>query len=131
MTLETRAARDRLAAFLDAHRSVDDAMISLVGLGPDGSTVELRRSDLQLVLAALDQQPAAILVSDAVLSDAEYEDLKRRFLAAQDRPPRVLCRRCMQEIEFIDPRDGLPGIWRHVEMPTGCTIEPERDGSER
>lgn len=27
------------------------------------------------------------------------------------------CATCGKLIEFIDPRDGMPGVWRHVQMP--------------
>ncbi len=27
------------------------------------------------------------------------------------------CATCGKPIEFIDPRDGMPGVWRHVQMP--------------
>ncbi len=30
---------------------------------------------------------------------------------------RGTCAACGNEIEFIDPRDGMPGVWRHVQMP--------------
>ena len=28
-----------------------------------------------------------------------------------------VCLKCEQPIEFIDPQDGNPGVWRHVNMP--------------
>jgi len=31
---------------------------------------------------------------------------------------RATCAACGKDIEFIDPNDALPGIWRHVRMPS-------------
>lgn len=89
MNEETRAARDRIQAFLDAHGSVDDAMISLVGLGPDGSTVELRRSDLRLVLAALDQQPMAFVTAPADITDEQLAAFRETWDEARLGPVEI------------------------------------------
>jgi hypothetical protein len=100
VTPETRAARDRIAAYRAAwiarrakftglpHNTYDVIAI-------DGVRTELRDDDLATVLAALDAldaQPDAIIVTDAVLTEQQAEDLKRRFLAAQHdgTPVRVL-----------------------------------------
>lgn len=33
------------------------------------------------------------------------------------------CATCGNEIEFIDPADALPGVWRHVKMPADHTAQ--------
>jgi hypothetical protein len=91
VTPETRAARDRIAQFLDVRAACggehsDRVAERFTHDGPTDATITV--TDLRLVLAALDQQPDAILISDAVLDQEQVEELRRRFLAAQhDRTP--------------------------------------------
>lgn len=96
MTPETRAARDRIAAYLDARAPWAraegiDLPDSIAYLSPPFD-VQLGETDLRLLLDALDQQPDHIIISDAELTKEQVENLKRRFLAAQDghRPARIL-----------------------------------------
>jgi hypothetical protein len=89
---DIRAARDRIAAYLDAFAALPDerkdpgvpSRITALAVPEDPRACwELNTHDLRLVLAALDAQPAAIIQCDHVMTDQEFEDLKRRFLAAQ------------------------------------------------
>lgn len=63
MTPETRAARDRLAAYTDAlsdHRLPYDPKPAVLAVTwQDGKPVKLMRADLRLVLAALDRHERA------------------------------------------------------------------------
>lgn len=92
MTPETRAARDRIAAFLAAFAALPDARkdpgvpgrITAIA-DPENALAcwELNAHDMQAVLAALDQQPDGFITCDHLLTEEAAEDLKRRFLAAQ------------------------------------------------
>jgi hypothetical protein len=93
MNPETRAARDRIEAYLKQRGPDRDNVISTAG--PRSiryAKPRLRADDLHTVLAALDAQPAFITVTNATLTGEQAEDLKRRFLAAQHdgTPIRVL-----------------------------------------
>jgi hypothetical protein len=112
VTPETRAARDRIAAQLDRMTQRFD----------ESDAVTVDKADLRLVLAALDQQPDAILISDAVLDQEQVEELRRRFLAAQhdetpiralDEPERAACADCARPIQYID-HPGWPTGWMHI-----------------
>lgn len=137
MTPEVRAARDRIAAFADRAAWPDakplseaDAVAVISG-HPDAP--RLYKSDLRLVLAALDQHEAHLetVRQDIrqVAAEAGFaprtEPVEITYTPAKPFVPqngdRTLCGACAELIEFIDPHDGHPGIWRHVEMPTDCT----------
>jgi len=93
MTPETRAARDRIAAYLDARTHILGDRDQIAEAKNGGSPwARLTVTDLRTVLAALDTKPAAIIQCDHVLTEQEADDLKRRFLAAQHdgTPIRVL-----------------------------------------
>ena len=108
MTPETRAARDRIEAFMTAFGNLpaerkDPGVPSRIAFIPSTENrlagYELSLIDLARVLAALDAQPAAIIQCDHQLTEEQAEDLKRRFLAAQ--------------------HDGTPARWLDVDNREG------------
>lgn len=123
MNPETRAARDRIAAYLKQRGPDRDNVISTAG--PRSiryAKPRLRADDLHTVLAALDAQPAFVAVTDAVLTEEQAEDLKRRIrLAAQHdgtpsvlgEPQRVPCADCGNLIQYID-HPGWSTGWMHI-----------------
>lgn len=99
----------------------DPDVLAAVIVHPDGWASF--RTDLDTVLAALDQQPDGIITCEHILTEQAAEDLKQRFLAAQhdgvirilDEPERAACAVCGRPIQYIDhPGPGWPTGWLHI-----------------
>lgn len=94
MTPETRAARDRLAAFLDtweriAGEPAADTLMTLTALEPPTGRVALTRSDLRAVLAALDQQPTGIIAAPPDVTDEQLAAFREAWDEARYGPVRI------------------------------------------
>lgn len=63
MNEETRAAHDRIRAFLACLSFAGDTIVTLTALAPPGEPIPLKASDLRLLLAALDQRPVMHAIS--------------------------------------------------------------------
>lgn len=126
VTPETRAARDRIAAYLDARapwatREGIDFLPDGIAYLSDPFDVQLNEGDLRTVLAAL--EPAGVVVIDGTLTEAEFEDLKREWQRKQtaahgtvrvlDEPERASCADCGRPIQYIN-HAGWPAGWMHI-----------------
>ncbi len=89
MTPQTRAARNRIARFLDLDDpgTTPDAVVDEFTFA--GERIELRHADLRRVLAALDQQPDRIIQFSHDMSGEDVERFRAEWDAARG-PERAL-----------------------------------------